>query len=39
LLGRLADVGVGDPGKASKRRSAGWISVPEWDADARSVSE
>ena len=23
---------LGDPGNASKRRSAGWISVPERDA-------
>ena len=26
---------AGDPEKSSKRRSAGWISVPERDVDAR----
>ena len=35
LLGRLAGAAAGDPGNASKRRSAGWISVPERDVDAR----
>jgi len=28
-------VAAGDPGNASKRRGAGWISVPKRDADAR----
>ena len=35
LLGRLAGVAAGDSGKASKRCSAGWVSVPERDADAK----
>ena len=32
LWGRLAGVAAGDSGNASKRRSAGWISVREVDA-------
>ena len=35
LLGRLAGVAAGDSGKALKRCSVGWVSVPERDADAR----
>ena len=35
LWGRLAGVAAGDSGNASKRRRAGWISVPERNADAR----
>jgi hypothetical protein len=34
LLGRLAGVAARDSGNASKRRSAGWISVPERDVDS-----